>query len=281
MFSTERGLFCFRCGPLSWVLGYVLRMKAVATAPVTQTTSSPKLRSMIEALGIERHRACKLLGGGTALRHEFNITAEDFLQQAEDDFESKGNAARLNALSNAKRAIHAQIDEVLIALGYKVKGISFDMRARVFAELGFVAPRLLKRVNRVRNLLEHEYKLSTLEEVEEAIDLAGLFVSATKRHSELWEHEFTIGNEDEALDDGFHFSRQLQFTFKDKEKAFGILAQKDVHTLEDWHKPTNVDELDIVAPEPLFGACVKLVLAGDRERKIREALDLVFSCVGL
>jgi len=179
------------------------------------------------------------------------------LQQAEDDFELKGNAALLNALSNAKRAIHAQIDEVLVALGYKVKGVTFDKKMRTFSDLGFVAPRLMKRVNRARNLLEHEYKLPTLEEVEEAIDLAGLFVSATKRHSELWEHEFTIGNEDEAVD-GFSFSRQLQFRFAEKEKVFEVFAQKDVHSLEDWRPELNT---------PFCTAVAKL--------------DHMFNCVGL
>ena len=100
--------------------------------------ASGKLRALIDELGIDPTRATKLLSSGFALRHHFQVSAEDFLQQAEDDFELKGSTALLNGLSNAKRAIHAQIDEVLIALGYKIKGLAFPRKVALFSDFGFV-----------------------------------------------------------------------------------------------------------------------------------------------
>jgi hypothetical protein len=157
------------------------------------TSKSVDLRSLFIELGIDRMKAKKLISGGTSLHHPFEVSAEDFIQQAEDDFELKGSAATLNAISNANRAIHAQIDEMLSALGYKFKNWRFDKKIALFQEMGFVAPRILKRISDARNILEHEYARPKLEQVEEAIDLAALFVGSAKRHSELWEHEFSIG----------------------------------------------------------------------------------------
>src|SRR5438309_2229733 len=58
------------------------------TVSVVAQSQTTKLRGIIEQLGIERARAVKLLGGGGTLEHHFQVSAEDFLQQAEDDFES-------------------------------------------------------------------------------------------------------------------------------------------------------------------------------------------------
>lgn len=44
-----------------------------------------------------------------------------------------------------------------------------------------VSPQILKRINKVRNLLEHEYKYPSKDNVENSIDVAELFLNATER----------------------------------------------------------------------------------------------------
>jgi hypothetical protein len=245
------------------------------------------IRDIIVELGIERDKAIRILDGGSSLCHRFDIDADDFLQQAEDDFELQGNSALLNAVSNAKRAIHAQVDEVLNALGYNTKGRSFDKRLALFCELGFVAPRILKRINDARNILEHEYTTPTLNQVQEAIDLATLFVGATKRHTVLWKTNISIGNEGLQVDDRT-FSRELILRFDHDNKMFHIIGEIDVLPFEEWYRDyehrkrsTIIGEVNLSAGEPLFAEFVRLVVAGDRERKSCQALDRLFDRVQL
>jgi len=47
--------------------------------------------------------------------------------------------------------------------------------------MGITSPNILKKINGVRNLLEHEYKYPSKEKVEDAIDVTELFLSATER----------------------------------------------------------------------------------------------------
>lgn len=245
------------------------------------------LRDIIVELGIERDKATRIIDGGGSLCHPFDVDADDFLQQAEDDFELQGNSALLNAVSNAKRAIHAQVDEVLNALGYNTKGRSFDKRLALFCELGFVAPRILKRINDARNILEHEYTTPTLNQVQEAIDLATLFVGATKRHTVLWEANISIGNEGQQVDERT-FSRELSLIFDHDNKMFHIVGEIGVFSFEEWYRDykhrkrsTIIGEIHLSAGEPLFAEFVRLIVAGDREKKARQALDLLFDRVQL
>ena len=69
----------------------------------------------------------------------------------------------------------------------------------LIARCGFAAPRILKRVNDARNLLEHEYVHPTPETTEEALDIATLFVNATRRHFQMFMGEFHVGNGGERI----------------------------------------------------------------------------------
>jgi hypothetical protein len=247
-------------------------------------SKTAEIRKLFVEVGIERSRATKLISSGCDLRHDLNVTAEDFLQQAEDDLEMGANAAFLNAITNAKRAIHAQIDEVLNALGYRTRNLDFHKRLALFADLGFVAPRILKRINDARNVLEHEYVAPTLAQVEEAIDLAVLFIGATKGHCGRWDHECAIGNYEDKVDE-FDFSTEIAVSFDDDSKCFRLEGHMDVLPFEKWcalkdqRKSRVIGKLALHPDEPLFAAFVRLILAGDSERKNREALDLI--CSGL
>lgn len=245
------------------------------------SSKTAELRKLLKDLGIQRSKATKLVNSGCDLRHDFDVTAEDFLQQAEDDFELGGNSVFLNAVPNAKRAIQAQIDEVLNALGYKIKNYDFHKRLALFGDLGFVAPRILKRVNDARNILEHEYMAPSPAQIEEAIDLAVLFVGATKRHCERWDHKCAVGNGDDQIDE-FDFSREISVRFDRENKCLRLEGLIDVLPFDKWYelqgkKARSIGELTLVAGEPLFVDFVRLIVAGDRERKIREALDVIFT----
>ena len=124
------------------------------------------LKTLVATLGIDSDRAVILPNSGDYLRHNFEVNPEDFLEQAEEDYENGGNAALLNSITNAKRAIRSQIDEALYYLGFDPHKMRIQRMVELLREVGDVAPRILRKVDDTRNLLEHEYKMPTIQEVE-------------------------------------------------------------------------------------------------------------------
>jgi hypothetical protein len=112
-----------------------------------------KLKELFDELQIREHGIEKSLSGGSPLISDFDSNAEDFLEAAEEAFELSKHA---NAVSDAKRAIYCQIDEVLDCLGYPWKRKAVTKKLDVIKKCGFAAPRILRRVNAARNLLEHD-----------------------------------------------------------------------------------------------------------------------------
>jgi hypothetical protein len=237
---------------------------------------SKELKTLIESLGITEDKVIKLSSGGSSLNHDFDINPEDFLQRAEDDYEIGGSAALLNSITNAKRAIHCQIDQALLCLGFNTKRWNLPKKAELLVRLGFVAPRILKRVTHTRNVLEHEYVSPTLEQVEEALDLAALFVEATNRHLEGFGHEFYIGNHDEQVD-SFHFRKELGFHFGYEEKGFQIWGRTNVSPELNPRTDVEIGEAFIKPNDEIFIDIVRLVVAGDNEVKVKKALVQFFT----
>lgn len=112
----------------------------------------------------------------------FNLEAEDFINYAKLDI--KGNTDRdfVNALSNIKRAIENRMDGILFAFKYQkiAKDWNFPDKVNRLNGLGIISPRILRKINRIRNLLEHQYRIPKKREVEDAYDVAILFIAYTK-----------------------------------------------------------------------------------------------------
>ena len=63
----------------------------------------------------------------------------------------------------------------------KKKDWKFPSKMKELNQVGVVAPRILRKINKTRNLLEHEYTLPSKEKVEDAMDVAILFITYTNR----------------------------------------------------------------------------------------------------
>ena len=89
--------------------------------------------------------------------------------------------SRVNCLSNCKRAIDAQVESLIARLGFLplAKKQRWDIPKKILfiSSSGVVAPRILRNVNTLRNRLEHEFAVPSKQQVEEALDIATLFVS--------------------------------------------------------------------------------------------------------
>ena len=103
----------------------------------------------------------------------------EYLTFAEKDLRLGGPRGLVNALANAKRAIDCQIFNLLSSLGIP-EPYSFPGRLNALQALGLLAPRVIRKIVQLRNILEHEYYLPKVDEVEDAIDITALFVGTLK-----------------------------------------------------------------------------------------------------
>ena len=116
----------------------------------------------------------------------FEIKPKNFIEFAKADLKSKSIRSLINALSNTKRALDCQLDGILYTLGYykesKKLRWNFIDKLEFLEKLNIVSPVFLKKINRNRNLLEHEFKCPEKEDVEEAIDITDFFIHHTDIH---------------------------------------------------------------------------------------------------
>jgi hypothetical protein len=110
------------------------------------------------------------------------LEPRDFLNFAvEDSSELEKERNRINCLSNCKRAIDSQVDRLIHSLGLlplaNKERWSIPKKLDFISGSGVVAPRILRNVNQLRNRLEHEFAAPSQLQVEDALDVATLFIS--------------------------------------------------------------------------------------------------------
>jgi hypothetical protein len=243
---------------------------------------SAELRRLTALLGLTK--ANVMLhgepGGSMSVEKEFDVCPEEFVVQAQMDFESGGNARRLNSLVNSKRAIQAQVDRLILRVGFDPKKLKTSEKWTLLRDIGFVAPRILKRANEARNRLEHEYISPSDNEVEDALDLAMLFIESGERGVS----SFSLGARPEYRGDGFdfEFKNELSFAFGFRNSGFTVWAFKDtpdapLGKVADRPK-YNVGEMVIGPEDPIYVDLVRIGIAVDQDipQRIEPAVSRFF-----
>jgi hypothetical protein len=106
----------------------------------------------------------------------------DYLRYAILDLE-EGSTERhlINSVSNAKKALHLQVSVVVGALGMPIsKNEPFPKMLDFCRACGVVGSRVLKKLNRLRNTVEHEYVVPSQEAAENFADVVELFLFGTQ-----------------------------------------------------------------------------------------------------
>jgi hypothetical protein len=134
----------------------------------------------------------------------FALTPVQYLAFAEEDLNGKCARTDLNALHNAKRAIGCSIDSVLWNFGFShyVKQV-FPEKMQLVREMGLVSPRIIQKVLRSRNLVEHQYRTISSSEAEDAVDIATLFTMALRPFATCRYDAFDFLSVEGAVDGGF------------------------------------------------------------------------------
>lgn len=137
---------------------------------------------VVKLLGIRWREAEYYINDTQDIYLDFPINPNDFLSFAEKDIANANEIhALVNCLTNAKRAVDAQVNRVLSVLGFSYKHLSFHKRFAILRDIGIVAPRIIQKMIIARNLLEHEYTCPKRQDVEDALDISTLFVQAVDR----------------------------------------------------------------------------------------------------
>lgn len=122
--------------------------------------------------------------GFDTVKCPFPINAIEYFTYSEEDLKENSTRAIVNALSNAKRSFDCRVEEVLYAFGLKIiaknKKWNIPKKLEVISELGIVTPRILKKLNSLRNLIEHEFHKPSREQTEDFVDVVSLFNESTK-----------------------------------------------------------------------------------------------------
>lgn len=134
-------------------------------------------KSMFNMLNLDLGRIHTHPDSSSNLLYEQDVQPFEFLSFAENDLVTGDKQGLVNALSNAKRAIDAEVDKVLGRFALSERR-NFPHKMNILRDMGVVAPRIVNKVIRARNLLEHEYKLPDKTSVEDSVDIANLFVYA-------------------------------------------------------------------------------------------------------
>ncbi|WMW25116.1 hypothetical protein RE474_13690 [Methanolobus sediminis] len=135
----------------------------------------------------------------------FSIKPDEFLHYAECNLNENTPHGLLDCLSNTKRAIECQIDSLLMYLCLysmaKKKNLGFPAKIEILNDMGILSPRILTKINKTRNLLEHSYQIPDKEKVEDALDIAYLFIQNTGRYLNFATSSFDLECDCRSLDD--------------------------------------------------------------------------------
>lgn len=116
---------------------------------------------------------------------EEDDSASKYLDFANADLTAEDSErARVNAISNAKRALHRRVEIITTYLGfegYPSQKKDFPNKIAFCRNCGVATPRILEKLNKLRNRVEHEYYSPTQSESQDFVDVVALFLAATQR----------------------------------------------------------------------------------------------------
>lgn len=139
-----------------------------------------KIKELFLKVGIDPNDSYSLDEGSIEIEPEYQLLPKDFIRFAELDLEQQDERSLINALSNTKRAIDCRTDMIIEVLKLSPKKLNMS-KFEILKEIGLLAPRIINKIRKARNLLEHEYSLPEKSLVEDAVDVAMLYEAASQR----------------------------------------------------------------------------------------------------
>lgn len=170
---------------------------------------------------------------GNVIAYQGEHYPSSYLEFARSDMDD-GDSARhhINAVSNAKRALHQQVEGLCDALGFALlhkKNAQFPRKLDFLPNCGVISPRILAKLNTLRNKVEHDYYTPTRAEAEDYVDVVELFVLATKLLSDFFPTDLDFAlMKDDYYDPSLALPEHLHIDFDWKSGTATVSANRVV-----------------------------------------------------
>ncbi|MCC2963429.1 hypothetical protein LK540_23605 [Massilia sp. IC2-278] len=206
---------------------------------------------------ITRYQADQYTHG--AMHHTSKAIPEIFLEYASEDLPSGASEKLLiNSLSNAKRALHAQVE--ILCEGFGASNLNkqlqnFPSRLDFLEKCGILRPRIFRKINNLRNLVEHEYHIPTQQQAEDFIDIVYLFLDAVKifRYNQPYDIEW--------FDEVYDFTGTYQLKSMHASWAKGKITLRSQFKGAERQDPWITQEISV--NDPAYFIWVKMMLQHD------------------
>lgn len=131
-----------------------------------------------------------------------HVVAEEYFEFAKMGRKRGGKEGLVDALSNAKRCFHYQVDRLLYryALRNGTQDFNFPRKLELLSELNIIPGTLLRHFNTERNAMEHDYNSPVEETVDGSIDLCDLLFLATERFTTSTPGQMRVKFRDDSRD---------------------------------------------------------------------------------
>lgn len=226
---------------------------------------------------------------------------KDFIRFAKLDFAAKDKRGLANSLTNAKRAIDCQIDNALLGFGidpYKLEKASESLvnmlelnqknlpfKLKVIQSLGLAPGNLTAKVRNLRNKLEHYYEIPTVFKVEEAIEIAELFILSIESKTKMIDDEFILSSSNfKQLDvlkdmkakkynilDPKHYATQLLINFNSYHRRLQVTPVR---------KSKNGTKIILKVSDPLYYYFIRIMNHLDEQVECEEDIKLLLKHCG-
>jgi hypothetical protein len=214
----------------------------------------------------------------------FDINPKDFLRFAKLDLKQDDERGLINSLTNSKRAIDCQIDEVLYKFGITQENFKpavenflahfelsndIPIKLKFIQALNFAPSLLISKTRTLRNRLEHLYQKPTENEVHEAFDVADLFIRSVASKFKVQTDDFSITDEKNYNEKNkWVYKNAISFSFNEKTKNFD---------LEKTIASKSVEKISVTPIEKEYFGIVRLMNSIDDEFELDDSLKIVLN----
>lgn len=234
--------------------------------------------------------------GGGSLNTSTELTPKDFIRFSKQDFIGKDKRGLINSLTNAKRAIDCQIDNVLNEFGIEPDNIEkvseslinklnlnqkeLPYKLKLVHALGLSPGSLIAKVRNLRHKLEHYYRIPNDIEVEEAIEIAELFIYSIESKTKILDEHFIISSTNFSQIDTLkdlklkkynilnpkHFETQISVIFFSHDKKIEIIPTKELKSQK---------KIYLTAKDSLYYYFLRLINNLDEKVECEEDLKML------
>lgn len=255
--------------------------------------------NIITNLKIDPTRLIVLRLGGGGIYSTTELSPREFIRFSKEDIKEDNNRGLINSLTNSKRAIDCQIDNVFEMLGVKTENLKYSenlikqlkittknlpFKLKLVQSLGLAPGALVSNVRSLRNKLEHSYEIPKSKEVAEAIEIAELFVLSIESKTKFLDYDFLISSS--------NYEKPKSYT-KNHNEAYDLLSSEIFSTQIRINFQPTVHRIEITSLQqgrkkktiyyesdsPIYYYLIRLINHLDNEIDVGNDLKLIFEFI--